>query len=376
MRYLRIILISSLLVIGLLLAVTSHRPVPPEVKEARLQDASLRGAGSTIYTPEDYQEYQITYREANRKFNKEMGKLVWFRQYRRVADNFKKLLEKGERLRHKIEEKKKNKAASVLKYLTLKKDRINDLKALTLKMNEGRKARGFLMKAELTWEEARRTYEKGNYPEAAKILRHVDIYLGRARAVLNNVLDRYKDNIHIAQWIKWIKDTLDESKKNGTAAIIVDKIHQELTLYLKGEPVKTCKIGLGSNGLDNKRYAGDNATPEGKYHVIKKHPTSKYYKALLLDYPNQENRKQFELAQKEGLIPKKASIGGWIEIHGGGKAFMTRGCVSLENDDMDEIFKYATVGTPVTIVGSIGLPNKILSSLSGQTENSYDRSQE
>jgi hypothetical protein len=363
-------------VIGILLAVTSHRPVPPEVKEAKLQDASLRGAGSTIYTPGDYQEYQIAYQEANLKFHKEMEKLVWFRQYRKVADDFKKLLEEGERLRDKIERKKKNKAASVLKRLTQKKDRINDLKALTLKMNEGRMARGFLVKAELAWEEARSTYEKGNYPEAGKILQRVDKHLGQARAVLNNVLDRYKDNIRIAQWIKWIKDTLDDSKKNGTTAVIVDKIHRELTLYMKGEPFKTYKIGLGSNGLDNKLYAGDNATPEGKYHVIKKHPSSRYYKALLLDYPNQEDRKQFELAQKNGLIPKKASIGGWIEIHGGGKAFMTQGCVSLENEDMDEVFKYANIGTPVTIVGSIGPPHKILSSLSEQTENSYDRSQE
>ncbi len=376
MRYLRIVIIISLLVIGILLAVTSHRPAPPEVKEAKIQDASLRGAGSTIYTPGDYQEYRFAYQEANLKFNKEREKLVWFRRYRSAAADFKELLKKGEQLRHKIERKKKNKAAAVLGQLTQKKDRIDDLKALTLKMNEGRMARGFLVKAELTWEEARSAYEKGNYPEAEKILQRLYAYLGQARAVLNNVLDRYQDDIHIAQWIKWIKETLDESKKNGSTAVIVDKIHQELTLYMKGKPVKTYKIGLGSNGLDNKLYAGDNATPEGKYHVIKKHPSSQYYKALLLDYPNQEDRKQFNLAQKKGLIPKDADIGGSIEIHGGGKAFMTRGCVSLENEDMDEVFKYTHVGTPVTIVGSIGPPHKILSSLSGQTENSYDRSQE
>jgi lipoprotein-anchoring transpeptidase ErfK/SrfK len=369
MRHSRIIIIS-LLVIGISISIilTSHRPAPPEVKEAQVQDTSLRGAGSTIYMPDDYQEYRNAYQEAKLKFNQERKKLVWFRQYRSIAADFAKLLQKGERLRLKVEKKKKMKAAAVLKQLTQKKNRIDELRALTLKMNEGRMARGFLVKADLTLAEAGLTYEKGNYLEAEKILQGVYTYIGQARAVLNNVLDRYKDDIHIAQWTKWIDETLEESKKNRTAAIIVDKIHRELTLYRKGKPVKTYKIGLGSEGLENKLYAGDNATPEGKYHVIKKHPTSQYYKALLLDYPNQEDRRKFYLAQKKGLIPKNADIGGWIEIHGGGKAFMTQGCVSLENEDMDEVFQYASVGTPVTIVGSIGPPHKILSTLSGQAE--------
>jgi lipoprotein-anchoring transpeptidase ErfK/SrfK len=44
-----------------------------------------------------------------------------------------------------------------------------------------------------------------------------------------------------------------------------------------------------------------------------------------------------------------------IEIHGsGGKgADWTAGCIALTNRDMDSLFKFIDIGTPVTIVGSM-----------------------
>lgn len=373
MKYLYITLISFL-ALGVLFALGSHRQVPPEVKAVELQDASLRGAGSDRYAPYEFKKYTRAYNKAKLNFNDELEKWVWLREYHTVADEFGEVLKKGERLRLTVESRMKTSAAAILKLLGQKKDRIDELRSLTLKMNEGRLARGFLMKAELSLLEARRHYEKGHYLESEQILQKVDIHLGHTQAILNNLLHRYKNNVQVAQWLKWIKETLDESKKKGSAVIIVDKIHRELTLYIKGNPVSTFQIGLGRNGLENKLYAGDNATPEGKYRVVKKIPASQYYKALLLDYPNHEDRKQFLFSQTKGLIPKAAGIGGLIEIHGGGKAFMTRGCVSMENDDMDEIFKYASEGMPVTIVGSVGAPNNILSSLAGQAKNSHESS--
>ncbi len=47
---------------------------------------------------------------------------------------------------------------------------------------------------------------------------------------------------------------------------------------------------------------------------------------------------------------------------------MTRGCVALENIDMEEIFKLADVGDPVTIVGSMGYPHEIFSAISSASE--------
>jgi L,D-peptidoglycan transpeptidase YkuD (ErfK/YbiS/YcfS/YnhG family) len=54
-------------------------------------------------------------------------------------------------------------------------------------------------------------------------------------------------------------------------------------------------------------------------------------------------------------LPASAKIGGLIEIHGnGGKGIdWTEGCVALTDSEMDIIFKFTKVGTPVTIVGSM-----------------------
>jgi murein L,D-transpeptidase YafK len=99
------------------------------------------------------------------------------------------------------------------------------------------------------------------------------------------------------------------------------------------------------------------ATPEGMYKITQKFDGSKtkYYKALLLDYPNEEDKEKFRSEIQHGSLPASAKIGGLIEIHGnGGKGIdWTEGCIALTDTEMDVIFKIAKVGTPVTIIGSM-----------------------
>ena len=59
----------------------------------------------------------------------------------------------------------------------------------------------------------------------------------------------------------------------------------------------------------------------------------------------------------------EAGIGGFIEIHGGGKDNLTKGCVGLENKDMDHVYGLTEVGTPVTIVGAVSVENTILAEI-------------
>jgi hypothetical protein len=66
---------------------------------------------------------------------------------------------------------------------------------------------------------------------------------------------------------------------------------------------------------------------------------------------------------RKGLIPGQAGIGGAIEIHGGGKDSLTKGCVGLENKDMDRVYDYAREGTAVTIVGVVSIENTILAEI-------------
>ena len=98
---------------------------------------------------------------------------------------------------------------------------------------------------------------------------------------------------------------------------------------------------------------------------------TQFYRALLLDYPNQDDRRRFLSERKMGKIPMLRGIGGQIEIHGVENELMaqTLGCVMLENVQMAALFDRVDAGTPVTIVGALLEQNsvaKALSSLSGQ----------
>jgi murein L,D-transpeptidase YafK len=129
-------------------------------------------------------------------------------------------------------------------------------------------------------------------------------------------------------------------------------------LLAKGVPVRRYDAEIGANALGVKRRQGDRATPEGRYRIVKKKDRgqSTYHRALLLDYPNDQDRKRFAAAKRRGEIPRGAAIGGLIEIHGDGGRGQnwTEGCVALANPDMDDLFARVPVGTRVTIVGGDG----------------------
>jgi murein L,D-transpeptidase YafK len=109
--------------------------------------------------------------------------------------------------------------------------------------------------------------------------------------------------------------------------------------------------------MGDKRHQGDQATPEGYYKITEKKDGTgtKYYKALLLNYPNEDDLKRFNLEKKKGTLRKSTDIGGSIEIHGnGGKGIdWTNGCIALKDSDMDVVYRISQAGTIVTIVGSL-----------------------
>ncbi len=170
------------------------------------------------------------------------------------------------------------------------------------------------------------------------------------------VAARYSDGETVSRWQQWTRETIDWSRRTNRPVIVVSKAEHLLSVYVGGRLVKTFRADMGFNWISDKTHAGDGATPEGRYRVVarKANGASIYYKALLLDYPNAEDRAQFSRARRTGELPASAAIGGLIEIHGeGGRGRdWTRGCVAVTNAEMDELFRYADVGTPVTVVGS------------------------
>jgi len=216
-------------------------------------------------------------------------------------------------------------------WANFKAERYWSLAEMSLKTSE-------LLQQQGEYEEARQTAEKGR----KSVHQLVSLLAEYANDEAKNVV----------VWRRWVQETLNDSKANGSYAIIVDKAAHKTYLIRAGELVHTYKSELGYNSLHQKLFSGDGATPEGKYKISKVKRTSKFYRALLIDYPNQTDRNRFSENKRKGIISPYAHIGGLIEIHGNGgqNRDWTDGCVALTDKEMDHIMQYVTVGTPVTIV--------------------------
>ncbi len=338
----------------------STPPIPPEVMEAENQEHDLWRDEAYIYAPSEYEEYKSALGRAKDNLVKERRRFVLFRNYDPIQKEFMDIIQRGKDILKKVHEQRNIISSKVANQIVFFQNRIEILKKLTALLNsDGNFSRRQLIKAELILNEARLLNNKGRYTDAEKKLKGIRPYIGSALEEILPILSRYTDRDQIAKWQRWVTETIEESRRNSSYSIVVSKIDKRLTLYKGGKPFKLYNVELGKYGFRDKLHAGDMATPEGRYRITKKIPKSKYYKALLLNYPNEDDRMQFAMAKKKGLIPKKIAIGGLIEIHGGGRAGMTHGCIAMENDHIDELFDLVHEGTPVTIVGATEYENDI-----------------
>jgi L,D-peptidoglycan transpeptidase YkuD (ErfK/YbiS/YcfS/YnhG family) len=353
------ILVTLGFLLSLIIPGCNPSPLPPEVGLAERMNHDLWKAQTHVYAPEEYKSYETTLKNIMDDLIREEARFIWFRDYEPIAERLKAVLRDGEEILKKVQERKEAKRVNTTRQLSELEERITGLDRVSLTINEGRLARRTLTKASLMIKEAGLFLDRGDYEGAASRLTMASGYIKASEEILVPIFNRYTNKTLIEKWKKWVDEIAAESREKGTLAIVVSKIDRRLTIYKHGKPSKTYEIGIGRNGLSDKLLAGDGATPEGSYRVIKKLSRSRYRKALLLNYPNDEDRREFLRLKKMGLIPKRAGMGGLIEIHGGGKEGMTYGCVSLENRHMDELFELVPLGTPVAIVGTASLKDDI-----------------
>jgi L,D-peptidoglycan transpeptidase YkuD (ErfK/YbiS/YcfS/YnhG family) len=121
--------------------------------------------------------------------------------------------------------------------------------------------------------------------------------------------------------------------------------------------VRSYTIAIGPGGLGHKYYEGDKVTPIGSYTITGRYP-SRWHTYLAIDYPNAEDKARHAAAVERGEIPEGRGPGSAIAIHGHRKdqpprmhklVDWTLGCVSLDNDEIDEVAGVVTVGTKVVI---------------------------
>jgi len=217
------------------------------------------------------------------------------------------------------------------------------------------RARSDLMRAKILYDEAETYRRSGDLKRALDRAELASHQMALLSETLGRIIGRFTESDKIGLYRRWVRDTVAESAADGSHAILVDKLRHTLTLLKSGRPIRSYRADIGLNGAQDKSFAGDKATPEGRYKIVEKRGPSRtrWYKALLINYPNEQDRAQFDEMKRRGAIPARARIGGLIEVHGEGGRYQdwTEGCVALENDDMDELFDLVSVGTPITIVG-------------------------
>ncbi len=204
--------------------------------------------------------------------------------------------------------------------------------------------------ADLSLRQASALIARGEYEEARKTLQK-----GREnlRRLENSVIEYANDTaLKLGVWRGWVRETISQSRAKGTYAVIIDKSAHKAYLIKSGELLRSYPCELGYNSARQKLFAGDGATPEGKYSVTKAKYNSKFHKALLINYPNAMDLRRLRENKAKGIISRYAWAGALIEIHGeGGKnKDWTDGCVALANKDIDHLMQFASVGTAITIV--------------------------
>lgn len=216
---------------------------------------------------------------------------------------------------------------------------------------------------ELSMQQARTLYEQGQYDRSLDASDRTAQSLATQAAVLSSELGRYADRDRISRWQQMAQDTITWSRTHRTSAIVINKADRVLTLYRNGKKVLSYSVRLGFNGIREKLYQGDGATPEGRYRINNKRGQgqTQFYRALVLDYPNEDDRRRYQFGRKTGQIPPSRAIGGHIEIHGVENELMaqTLGCVMLDNPHMALLYDRVEKGTPVTIVGALHEQNSV-----------------
>jgi L,D-peptidoglycan transpeptidase YkuD (ErfK/YbiS/YcfS/YnhG family) len=240
-----------------------------------------------------------------------------------------------------------------LKRFTSRVDRIGSRVAL------GRQG----VETELLVRQARSFMEQGRFVHSQRAAQQADERMASQTAQLSSALGRYADRAQVEHWRAMVRRTVEWSRQHQASALVIVKARRQLTLYRNGQAVVSYPVRLGFNGIQEKRYEDDGATPEGHYRVIRVRDRgeTEFYRAFLLDYPNADDQRRFQAARRTGAVPARARIGGNIEIHGEADRALsqTLGCVMLGNRQMDALFREVEAGTPVTIVGAVDVNNTV-----------------
>lgn len=342
-----------LIAVGLLIFLA---PEPPqdELRLAREALVAAKKASADVYATSAYQEAQQLYDSAMVCWSAENMRFFAFRDFEKMTGFVRQVTKKANEAEQQAIQQSSNTSKLV-------KEGVADLNAKT-SLYERRYKHMPLPSTvikdhnigKMKLSETRIALESDRYKEAYQHYLQAAELINRSNSKAEDILTTW-----FGQYSEWKRhgNQAISMSKGGRKVILVDKYAHTCMVYQSGKLIRQFDAELGINWMGHKRRMGDKATPEGIYRITQKKDggRTKFGKALLINYPNDEDRKRFAQDKRNGLISSRADIGGLIEIHGtGGKGIdWTDGCVALRNSDMDVLYRLVSTGTPVVIVGSL-----------------------
>jgi len=354
--------ILAMLGVPFLAACVQQAP-PDLVRSVEDLDRRLAAVHGAEFAPEDYARFVRHWAAVEQRIRSDGDLIGWPWEDNPFETDLRALHEEGSRVlalaTDRLNAERRGAASRVarlerrLRRLTSGADRIGSRVVLGEKQVE----------TELLIRQARSFMEQGRFVLAQRVARQADQGMAGQAEQLNSELGRYADKAQVNRWRAMVRRTVDWSRQRGAAALVVVKAKRQMTLYRNGKAIASYPVRLGFNGVLEKRYEEDGATPEGTYRVIRllDRGQTEFYRAFLLDYPNAEDQRRFLAARRTGTVPFRSRIGGNIEIHGEANRGMSRtlGSIMVDNRQMDALFLEVGVGTPVTIVGAVDEDNQV-----------------
>jgi hypothetical protein len=167
---------------------------------------------------------------------------------------------------------------------------------------------------------------------------------------------------HLTEGEALLGQTQDQSCYDPMSwTVVVHKSAYLLEIYYKGRHFDSFPAVFGRNPDHSaKEWEGDLRTPEGNYLIVEKYYNPRWRWFLRLNYPNYWDRERYDSMRGEGLVPvvngHSRALGGSIGIHGTDRPRFNRlhinwtlGCISVQNDAIDELERILPVGTLVII---------------------------
>lgn len=162
----------------------------------------------------------------------------------------------------------------------------------------------------------------------------------------------------------------------ASRCIVIDKAKKELVTIVNGEKKHDFQVSIGLDTFSDKRRVFDCATPEGAYVVTHKNGSNEFQKFIGFSYPNMADawyarhkgvisehqyQKCLSAHKKGKLLPSDTELGNSLGIHGGGisrckdgssACNWTKGCVAMEDIDIEKFYEFAKKGDDVVIFHS------------------------